>query len=389
MRLIRICKSLVSLSLENPLPHLHETPTLSCLISVLYFSSSKPKKSTSTVTVLDYLINQHQFSPEAALKASSSFTYLRNPEKADSVLSFFKESGFSQTHIEQVVKRMPKVLSAKLAVTIKPIIKIFQDSGFARDDIAEIVCGDPWILTRSAGNQIGPSILVLKSILDSNEDIVRVLKSSGWFLNHDLNKTMMPNIEFLKRCEISSSQIVTYLFNFPRLFLLKPESIQAFVKKVDGMGFDRKSKMFLCAIRTVSSMSEENWELKLELFRSLGFSEKDILDVFRRKPQVFAISERKIKEVTGLLFSAPKVDISYFVDHPELLISSVERRLKPRLRVLEILEKKNVLNRKPCLTTVCRMPEQKFLNKFVLPYSKELAEVNEACGGSYTIGCVQ
>ncbi|XP_041017098.1 uncharacterized protein LOC121259537 isoform X6 [Juglans microcarpa x Juglans regia] len=81
-----------------------------------------------------------------------------------------------------------------------------------------------------------------------------------------------------------------------RFFLHKPESIQAFVKTVDGMGFNRKSKMFLSAIRTVSSMSEENWELKLELFRSLGFSEKDILDVFRRVPQVFAVSERKIKE---------------------------------------------------------------------------------------------
>ncbi|XP_041013333.1 uncharacterized protein LOC121256558 isoform X2 [Juglans microcarpa x Juglans regia] len=173
-----------------------------------------------------------------------------------------------------------------------------------------------------------------------------------------------------------------------RFFLHKPESIQAFVKTVVGMGFDRKSKMFLSAIRTVSSMSEENWELKLELFRSLGFSEKDILDVFRRVPHVFAISERKIKEVTGLLFSARNVDISYIVDHPELLIFSVERRLKPRLRVLEILEKKNVLNRKPCLTTVCKISEQKFLNKFVLPYSKELAEVNEAGGGSYTIGCV-
>ncbi|XP_041017096.1 uncharacterized protein LOC121259537 isoform X4 [Juglans microcarpa x Juglans regia] len=139
----------------------------------------------------------------------------------------------------------------------------------------------------------------------------------------------------------------------------------------------------------VSSMSEENWELKLELFRSLGFSEKDILDVFRRVPQVFAVSERKIKEVTGLLFSARNVDISYFVDHPELLICSVERRLKPRLRVLEILEKKNVLNRKPRLSTVCKIPEKKFLNKFVLPYSKELAEVNEAGESSYTIGCVQ
>ena len=53
------------------------------------------------------------------------------------------------------------------------------------------------------------------------------------------------------------------------------------------MGFNRKSNMFLAAIRMLSSMSEENWELKLKLLRRLGFSEEDIMSAFRT-PQVFA-----------------------------------------------------------------------------------------------------
>ncbi|XP_041017094.1 uncharacterized protein LOC121259537 isoform X2 [Juglans microcarpa x Juglans regia] len=294
MRLIRICKSLVSLSLENPLPHLHETPTLSCLISVLYFSSSKPKKSTSTVTVLDYLINQHQFSPEAALKASSTFTYLRNPKKADSVLSFFKESGFSQTHIELVVKRMPKVLSAKLAVTIKPIIKIFQDSGFARDDIAEIVSGDPWILTRSAG-----------------------------------------------------------------FFCISRRAFRLSLKRLMEWGLIENLRCFFLPFGQ-----------SVQCQKRIGSSSWNFSEVWGFRKKIFLMC------LGGCL---------RFLLYPRGKL----RRLKPRLRVLEILEKKNVLNRKPRLSTVCKIPEKKFLNKFVLPYSKELAEVNEAGESSYTIGCVQ
>ncbi|EXC06720.1 hypothetical protein L484_021559 [Morus notabilis] len=72
----------------------------------------------------------------------------------------------------------------------------------------------------------------------------------------------------------------------------KPERIMDFVRRADEMWFDRKSKMFLPAIRVLSSMSMENWGLKLELFGSLGFSENDILAVFRRAPQVFSVQEQ-------------------------------------------------------------------------------------------------
>lgn len=383
MRQTQICKTLISLSHKNS-PHLHKPPIPYYSISLSFFSSSIPnrKKSKSDIAVVDYLINQHQFSPEAALKASSARTYLKKPENADSILLFLKESGFAKTHIEEVVKSLPRVLSSNLASTIQPKIKVFQDLGFAPNDIGEIIASDPWVLKRSADNRLGPSILVLKSILGSNAGVVKVLKISGWFLKHDLEKTMMPNIELMKRCGISSSQIVKYLFNFPRFFLLKTESIQDFVKKVEEMGYDGKSKRFLSAIRTVSSMTEENWELKLNLFRSLGFSESDILAVFRRVPQVFALSEGKIKKVTELLLSAWSIDISYIVNHPELLICSIEHRLKPRLQVLEILEKKNMLKKKPCLTTVCKITDKKFSDKYVLPYSKELGEPNVAKGNS-------
>ncbi|XP_059629814.1 uncharacterized protein LOC132272737 [Cornus florida] len=141
------------------------------------------------------------------------------------------------------------------------------------------------------------------------------------------------------------------------------------------MGIDRKSKLFVHAIRAISSMTRENWELKLGLFKSLGFLEDDILSVFRRAPLVFCVSGRKIKGMTQFLFSTGKCDISYVVNNPVILTCSVENRLKPRLRVLEVLERRNLVLKKPSLRTVCSMTDEKFLHNYVLPYSDEVGEL--------------
>ncbi|XP_059629866.1 uncharacterized protein LOC132272790 [Cornus florida] len=369
MRTIYICKSLISLSLKNS-SHLSKTPI--SLYSLVFFSSS-PK---TPIAVVDYFIDRHKFSPETASKVFSVVKYVKRPEKTDSIISFLQESGFSDTHLQRVIKKAPQVLSANLERSIKPKFKFFQDLGFSSRDVVEIVSNDPRILTSSVDNRLGPSILTLKSVLGSNvDDVSRVLKRSGWFLGYDLEKIMIPNIEYLKSCGISSTQITGYVYKCPRLFLYKPTQIREYVKRVDEMGIDRKSKMFLPAIQAIRSMSIENWELKLEVFKSLGFSEDDILSVFRRAPVVFSLSESKINEITRLLLSTGKCDISYVVNHPFLLTLSVENRLKPRLRVLEVLESRNLLLKMPSLATVFPLTDKRFFEKYVLPYLDEVGEL--------------
>ncbi|XP_059629838.1 uncharacterized protein LOC132272762 [Cornus florida] len=147
------------------------------------------------------------------------------------------------------------------------------------------------------------------------------------------------------------------------------------------MGFDRNSKLFIEAIRVISSLTKENWELKLEVFKSLGFSEDDILSIFRTQPQAFTKSERKIRAITQLFLSTGKCDISYVVKNPDLLGRSIENRLKPRLRVVDVLASRNLLLKKPSLASVCRITEEKFFEKYVLPYTNEVGELFKANKG--------
>ncbi|XP_057503626.1 transcription termination factor MTERF8, chloroplastic-like [Actinidia eriantha] len=362
-----MCRRLISLSVKNP-NQTHISP--SSLSSFLFSSSSRQ----DPITVSDYLLRRHKFYPETVSKLSKLSSLVKNPESSDSVLSFFDESGFSMTQIEQVIKRNPCILSSKVDRTIKPKIKIFQDLGLSPTDIADIISADPWILMRST-NHLGLSLLTLKSVLGSVLGMSKVLRLAARVLGHDLEKTMIPNIEFIKSCGFSLSQTVEYVYRFPTMFLQKPEDVKELVRRVDEMGFNRESKMFIYAIRAVSTMTLKNWERKLEVFRCLGFSDDDIASVFRRAPSVLALSERKIKESTQILLDKGKSDISFVIHNPVLLALSVENRIKPRLRILEVLERKKLLPKKPSLATVCKISDKNFFEKFVLPYSNEVGKI--------------
>lgn len=376
-----ICKTLIdSLHFNfNNSAHIHKSPFLSS-ISLLFFSSSSsssiPKKEKTKIDLADYLINQQHFSPESASEASSLNFFLKDTENSDSVLSFLRESGFSSTHIEKMVAKKPNILLINLHNTLKPKIKIFHEFGFSSSDIVDIISSDPWLLHRSAENQFQRSFLVLKSVLGSNAGVCKAIKVTGWFLKHDLEKTLIPTIDILKNCGVSSSQIVKYVYTYPTFFLYKPEKVRCFVQRVDEIGFDRNSKMHLPAIRTMSSMTKEKWELKLKLFRSLGFSEDNILSMFRSMPPAFTVSERKIQSVVETLLRRRDVDISSIVNNASLFLCSIESNLKPRMRVYDMLKSKNLLRRKTGLATVCKLSKGKFLEKYVLPYQDELGDLS-------------
>ncbi|XP_022855444.1 uncharacterized protein LOC111376703 [Olea europaea var. sylvestris] len=270
---------------------------------------------------------------------------------------------------------MPSLLASSLENTIKPKFKIFQDLGFSAEDIAEIISSDPANLHRSAYSRVRSSLSVLKRLLGSSAEVTKVLKISGWYLKTDLEKIMVPNIEFLKSCGAGMEQIIKKMYNFPRFLMCSPKNMKIFVKMVDEMGTCRSSKLFIHAVRVVGSMSNENWELKLRHFRNLGFSEDDILKMFQKAPQVFSVSQRKISKVVELLLVTGKYDLSCIVNCPTSLTCSVEKKIKPRMQVLGVLESKNLIGKWPLLSTITTIPDSTFVKKFVQPYLNEVGEI--------------
>ncbi|XP_073142763.1 uncharacterized protein [Henckelia pumila] len=371
---ILIPKSLIFTFSKNPsnLGRSNVSFTLSLLQS---FCTSGGRNFSKTCSVSDFLLHKHQFSPETVSRVASVFTRLKNPEKSDSILEFLKENGFSKTHLEKILMSRPCLLSSSLERIIKPKVRIFHDFGFSSSETARIISKDPTILYSSAKNRVIPSLAVLKSIIGSRTNVAKVLKKSTWFLSVDLKKNLLPNVKFLESCGIPRKLIINHIFFCPRFFLLKPEVLRKCVDKVNEMGVTRSSKSYIYAVRIISSMSNEIWEHKLQAFRILGFSEDDILKVVRKAPQVFCVSEEKIKNISELLLATGKYNTLCIVNRPTSLMYSSER-YKPRLQVLKHLENSNLLDEWPSLGILCGMKDEEFLKKFVDPYFSKVDKLH-------------
>ncbi|XP_071925087.1 uncharacterized protein [Coffea arabica] len=389
---IHLCKSLIFHSLKNPAHLIHKPYGHGAFsLSVLFFSSLKEKTSRILNPKIIALLRKHDFSSEAATTVAYKLAQLKIPQKYgyiqkwDSVLSFLKDSGFSRAHLETLVKKDPQVISLNLDKSIKPKIKILQDLGFLTPDIADIISVDPWILGRSANNAIAPSVMVLRNLLGSTSEVAKVLRNAGFgvYLKCDLEKTMVPNIQILESCGISKPRIIRNIYIFPRFLTQRPQRMKKFVEKLEKLGCDPKSKMLLHALRSVASMSPVAWELKWDAFRDLGFSEDKVLSMFQRRPQAFSVSCRKIKETVNFFLDSGAYNLEDIFDQPEVLTCSIEKRLKPRLNALQILETRNLLKQWPSLSTLYKTSNSYFLKKFIFPYVDEVDEFNLLLKGAW------
>ena len=138
-------------------PHL-----LSLSLKCNYISSTTNQPPFS----VSYHINTLGFSQETALSASK-YVHFEIPERADSVVNFFKNHGFSQTQITNLVRRLPSVLLSDPDKTLLPKVYFFSSKGIPSPDLAKLFSGSPFLLQTSLEKQIIPSFDFFKNLLQS------------------------------------------------------------------------------------------------------------------------------------------------------------------------------------------------------------------------------
>ncbi|KAL8514072.1 hypothetical protein ACS0TY_013256 [Phlomoides rotata] len=341
-------------------------------LSPHFFSTWRERQSVNCPRVYDLLLHKHNFSAELASKVASDLDLHKIPENADSVLSFLKEIGCSSTQLEKIVKCKPRILFHNVE-DIKLKIKIFQDLGLSPADVAKMISNHPMILHLTAQSKILPSLSVLKVLLGSDNEVARLLRRCARCISADLENNLVPNVEFLKSIGVPMERILFFLYSYPRVLLVKPNVMKKSAERAKEMGFDESSKMFVHALRIIAPMSKGMWEVKLQSFQDMGFSVSDTLTMFKDFPAVFNISMKKMEKGKQLLLATGKFNMSSIVDFPASLGYSIEQRLVPRLRILGILESKNLIKR-PSLPTMCTLSDDKFFERFVRPHSTEVGE---------------
>ncbi|XP_074282448.1 transcription termination factor MTERF8, chloroplastic-like [Silene latifolia] len=304
------------------------------------YTTVAAKASEIPNSMVNYLVNSLGFSEEEALVTSSKVsTTFKSTENPNSVIDFFKISGFSQSQIKHLVSRGPKVLFCNVDKTLKPKIQVLQDLGFSKSDLPHVISFNPDICWRSLNDQIIPTLENLKSVFgDDNEVLINSVKKSPWLLE----KGVVDVVSLLRNYGLSDDQIKLFALRKIRYLSIGTKSLEPTLIRVENLGIPRGSGMFFHGICAFCSISEASLDARERIYKSYGFNDEDVLTLARKNPYALMLSESKLRNGLDFFMKEAGYRPSEIASRPNVLTFSLEKRVIPRYRVWKGLKERGI-----------------------------------------------
>lgn len=124
--------------------------------------------------------------------------------------------------------------------------------------------------------------------------------------------------------------------------------------------------MFIWILDMLHGVSRENFETQVKLMNTFGWSDSEFTTAID-------VLQRKMEFLTKDVGFTP----SDVVNHPKILVLSLEKRLTPRFHALELLKSEGLWTSRDNLPAFFLSPGPNFLQKHVLPRRDKLLKLLE------------
>ncbi|KAK8982558.1 hypothetical protein V6N11_046478 [Hibiscus sabdariffa] len=344
--------------------------TLKCHILQKNPSLSFSTSSVQQSFTVSYLMKTCGLSPESALSASKHVNF-ETPNQPDSVMAFLKNHGFSKSQIATIIGKMPRILSSKVEKTLLPKVTFFNSKGISSTDLTKLFVKNPHLLRLSLERKIIPNFNFLSNLFQSDNVALVVLNFQPRIFFYDFDACILPNCNVLRQNGVPELNIVKGFRRVPKTFFVTPVVFKDNVEEVKKMGFNPERFSFVVALDVLGSVRKSTWERKFDVYNKCGWSEKEILEAFRRFPLALALPEYKIKAVMDFLVNVMGFQASSIAKQPLLLGFSMEKRLVPRGLFVKDLVSMGLLKKELGLRSMFCVSEELFLKRFVYSYEEE------------------
>ncbi|KAM2293708.1 hypothetical protein ACFXTI_028291 [Malus domestica] len=334
-------------------------------------------------STVNYLINSCGLSPEGAILASK-WVKLRSSKRADAVLSFLRNHGFSETQISKLVRTYPQFLNSNPEKTLLPKLEFFTSLGVSEEDLATTLGNEPILLARSLEKQILPTYNFLRSMISGGGggEIASVFRHCTRIFLEGHSKNVEPNIGILRESGMPQSCISLMVAHFTLALMQNRKKFAQVVGEVKQMGFDMEKSMSVMAIKALSSANSKSIRTRnCEVYKSRGWSEDDVLSAFKRHPVCMTRSEKKIMQVMEFVVNKMGLSSQMIVKAPVIMGYSLEKRIIPRFSVLKVLMLKGLMDENRNLGWVLCFTEKQFLERFVTRYRTEVPQLSSVYQG--------
>ncbi|KAA0034174.1 transcription termination factor MTERF5 [Cucumis melo var. makuwa] len=344
-------------------------------------TSTLPLASVSTV---EFLTNSCGLSSGSPTSNGRKLQFdEKNIQQYEAVIGFLKSHGLENPQIAKLVSRKPWILQSKVSTNLKPKFEFLQEIGFVGPLLSKLILSNPRIFYRNLDSQLKPSFFFLKEILESDEQVTAAIRHSPWLLISDFKGILKSNIDVLASEGVPSRNIAKLIVSNSRTIMRKVDRMIEVVKTVKELGIEPKAGMFVHALRIRCSVSDSTWKKKINVMKSLGWSETEIFTAFKKDPSFLGCSEEKMRDVADFCFNTAKLDPGSVIICPKIFKCSVDKRLQPRYKVLEVLKVKNLL-KNVNIAWVLVQSERAFVKKFVVRHLDEIPNLMDIYRGNVT-----
>ncbi|XP_073226851.1 transcription termination factor MTERF15, mitochondrial-like [Cicer arietinum] len=325
--------------------------------------------ATSNSFAVSYFINKFNFSPEFALKASKQVRF-NSSQKPDSVLNFFTTHGFTDTDMQNIIKREPWLLNCDTHKRVLPKFQFLLSKGASPSDIVRMVSGSPRFMKLSLDDRVIPTYNSISKFLCSDQNAIASIISCPSLLS---SKFVTENVKLLVNHGVENPSIFRIIHSRANVICSNPFELEKTLQELKIMGFDPSKSYFADALLAMRCISKSKWNEKIDAYKKWGWSEETIKEMVSRQPKCMLVSIDKINRVMEFWVNQLGWDDSYLVMRPGIFAYSLENRVIPRAVVVRYLLSKGLMNENASLTTAFFMSEKLFIEKYV-----ECFEVEEA-----------
>ncbi|CAM0883974.1 unnamed protein product [Alopecurus aequalis] len=364
---------LISSSSASPVSQLHRL-----------LSSAVPRISPNpSFAVEDYLVGTCGLTRAQALKASTKLSHLKSPTNPDAVLAFLAGLGLSSADVADAVTKDPQLLCANVEKTLVPVVTGLTGLGLSRDEIARLV---PLAPGRIRSRTIMSKLLYYLPIFGSFENLLRAVKYDTALLAYDVERTVKPNVAVLRECGLCDCDIAKLSIAVPKMLTNNLERVRSIVACAEGLGVPRGAPMFRHALHAVAFLSEEKIAAKMELLKkTFRWSDAEVGIAVSKAPCVLTKAKDMLQAKSDFLISDVGLEPAYIAHQPAFLSYSLEGRLRPRYYVVKFLKENGLVKRDPSYSTVAKLTEKEFVEKFICPHKEAAPHLSEdyasACAG--------
>ncbi|CAJ2653885.1 unnamed protein product [Trifolium pratense] len=217
-----------------------------------------------------------------------------------------------------------------------------------------MILKDPELLVSNPIKSILPEFQFLASKGASPSDIVATVTRCPRFLRVSLDKHIVPAFGLVRSFCPSNEKAIDSIIACPTSISdvrMKPN-----VKFLIDFGLTGSNNM---------AITKSQWDAKVDVLKSWGYSEDEIFNAFKRHPNFMLQSLDKLNAVMSFWVDGLGWDPSVLLAKPVLFGFSIEKRLSPRASIVKYLLSKGLLKEGACLRTPFNLNDKDFQRRYV------------------------